>query len=245
MKNLYHKVAVASVCTALGFVLGGSEEAKAATFSLAPTTIFSVADFNQDKLGDEVFQNSILDVGLVGRNTENSWESRAFYEFNIANLSLASNTVISNAFLGVKRFDYIPWDRFSDINLLGYRGNGRPDTSDFETAESLLATHVQFGQFIPRSELQNYNPGFTYFRVTPFVNQLVNQNDAFAGFTFHSNLLNYASYGDKATLIIETTDVTEPVPEPTTIFGSALALGVGGWLKRKKSSQQNKITSHH
>jgi hypothetical protein len=36
----------------------------------------------------------------------------------------------------------------------------------------------------------------------------------------------------------------EPVPEPTTIFGSALALGVGGWLKRKKSSQQNKTTSH-
>jgi hypothetical protein len=26
----------------------------------------------------------------------------------------------------------------------------------------------------------------------------------------------------------------QPVPEPTTIFGSALALGVGGWLKRKK-----------
>jgi hypothetical protein len=36
-----------------------------------------------------------------------------------------------------------------------------------------------------------------------------------------------------------------PIPEPTTIFGSALALGVGGWLKRKKSNQQNKITSHH
>jgi hypothetical protein len=34
----------------------------------------------------------------------------------------------------------------------------------------------------------------------------------------------------------------QPVPEPTTIFGSALALGVGGWLKRKKSSQQNKTT---
>jgi hypothetical protein len=34
MKNLYRQVAVASVCTALGFVLGGSEEAKAATFSL-------------------------------------------------------------------------------------------------------------------------------------------------------------------------------------------------------------------
>jgi len=36
----------------------------------------------------------------------------------------------------------------------------------------------------------------------------------------------------------------QPVPEPTTIFGSTLALGVGGWLKRKKSSQQNKTTSH-
>jgi hypothetical protein len=34
----------------------------------------------------------------------------------------------------------------------------------------------------------------------------------------------------------------QPVPEPTTIFGSALALGVGGWLKRKKSSQHNKTT---
>ena len=36
----------------------------------------------------------------------------------------------------------------------------------------------------------------------------------------------------------------QPVPEPTTIFGSALALGVGGWLKRKKSGQENKTTSH-
>ena len=34
-----------------------------------------------------------------------------------------------------------------------------------------------------------------------------------------------------------------PVPEPTTIFGSALALGVGGWLKRKKSSQHNKTAA--
>ena len=38
---------------------------------------------------------------------------------------------------------------------------------------------------------------------------------------------------------------TEPVPEPTTIFGSALALGVGGWLKRKKSGQENKTTSQN
>jgi hypothetical protein len=48
----------------------------------------------------------------------------------------------------------------------------------------------------------------------------------------------------RSSLVIETVDVAEPVPEPTTIFGSALALGVGGWLKRKKSGQENKITSH-
>jgi hypothetical protein len=34
MNNLYHKVAVASVCTALSFALGANEEAKAATFTL-------------------------------------------------------------------------------------------------------------------------------------------------------------------------------------------------------------------
>src|SRR4028119_1843646 len=33
MNNLYHRVAVASVCTALGFALGANKEAKAATFS--------------------------------------------------------------------------------------------------------------------------------------------------------------------------------------------------------------------
>jgi len=42
MNNLYHKVAVASVCTALGFILGASPEAKAATF--APTITFEVGD---------------------------------------------------------------------------------------------------------------------------------------------------------------------------------------------------------
>lgn len=34
----------------------------------------------------------------------------------------------------------------------------------------------------------------------------------------------------------------EPVPEPTTIFGSFLALSLGGWLKQKKSNPYNKTT---
>jgi len=40
--------------------------------------------------------------------------------------------------------------------------------------------------------------------------------------------------------IVETADVAEPVPEPTTIFGSAIGLYLGGWLKRKNSNRQNK-----
>ena len=35
---------------------------------------------------------------------------------------------------------------------------------------------------------------------------------------------------------------SEPVPEPTTILGTALAFGWGGWLKRKNSSKLNKAT---
>jgi hypothetical protein len=34
-----------------------------------------------------------------------------------------------------------------------------------------------------------------------------------------------------------------PVPEPTTMFGTALALGWGGWMKRKNSIKQNETKS--
>jgi hypothetical protein len=79
--------------------------------------------------------------------------------------------------------------------------------------------------------------------VTSFVNQRASNGDTFAGFGIRA--LNVGGVGLQRgefsgippRLIVET---AEPVPEPTTIFGSALALGVGGWLKRKKSSQRNK-----
>jgi hypothetical protein len=54
-----------------------------------------------------------------------------------------------------------------------------------------------------------------------------------------------SALSEDATLTIRTADVAEPVPEPTTMFGSALALSLGGWLKRKKSSQQKKTTPQH
>jgi len=78
------------------------------------------------------------------------------------------------------------------------------------------------------------------FDVTTFVNQRVSNANPFAGFAIKTFGFNRATLGGtdvlgRSSLVIETVDVAEPVPEPTTIFGSALALGVGGWLKRKKS----------
>ena len=88
----------------------------------------------------------------------------------------------------------------------------------------------------------NPSPIFS-FNVLPFISQRIKNNDTFAGFSFrNTNEEAYLTLNQDARLTIITVDVAEPVPEPTTIFGSALALSLGGWLKRKKSSQQNKTT---
>ena len=97
-------------------------------------------------------------------------------------------------------------------------------------------------------DISSLSIGDTFnFDVTEFVNQRASKGDAFVGLTVRA--LDFGSVSmispnqsspSGYNLIVQTADVTEPVPEPTTIFGSAIALGVGGWLKRKKSSQPNK-----
>ncbi len=174
-----------------------------------------------------------------------SQEIRAFYEFSIDNLSLTTNTVISRAILEA----YMP-DITGSISLqiFGYLGNGIPDVSDFNR-----------GQFVASEQRAwiDWRGGQRrlYFDVTAFVNDLRGSTDFlddgydFIGFgirttDYYSGVsLRGIGYTSHPTLEITTIDVVEPVPEPTTIFGSALALGVGGWLKRKKSSQQNKTAS--
>jgi hypothetical protein len=265
MNNLYRKVAVASVGIALGFALGANKEAKAATIILTPTTSFGVTDYNLDGQGDSYYGGVPFHVGLGTFYPSGQWgpeeraftkEDRAFYEFNIANLSLAS-TVISSAIFRV-RFDSLSaYHRYYALQLFGYRGNGQPDASDF--SQDMKAG---FGQPpAPVSDFENsiylgwYNPvgyqpvrKFNFnldFYVTPFVNELISKNNAFAGFSVRENEYSVgdATLNQNASLIITTVDVPEPVPEPTTIFGSALALSLGGWLKGKKSSQQNKTKS--
>jgi len=237
MKNLYQKVAVTSLCTALGFVLGANEEAKAATFSLAPTITFEVIDGGQfsggiyDGLGDEVFPGN-FDVVYSGPNFI---EAAEFAEFNIGSFSVASNTFINSAIFQAEILPF-PVNGISpyrgSLGIFGYVGNGTAEASDFEAGVFLSSVYVA----------SSFSAGIINFDVTQFLNQRVSNGDAFAGFGIRALnegglvLANYPNpRGPK--LIVET---AEPVPEPTTIFGSAIGLCLGGWVKRKKLSQPNK-----
>jgi hypothetical protein len=252
MNNLYRKVAVASICTALSFTLVANKDAKAATFNLTGTS-FSVQGFGSGESFSAV-SGSVERKGGFGGPT-NDPERRAFYEFDIGNLSLASNTIISSAILNTPFITLEYAYRFLYLDIFGYAGNGRPDLSDFDAGVRIAQEDT-----ISRASSYYYNvypSGEINFDVTNFVKQRVSNGDDFAGLGIRVGSLNFTSYpnygrvyledasGQEPSLIIETADVAEPVPEPTTILGSALALNVGGWLKRKKSSQQNKTTSQH
>jgi hypothetical protein len=235
MSNLYHKVIVASVCTALSFTLGTNKEAKAATFTLtmdsspaSDGTSFIVWDTDQDGLGNRLYGGAVSRPVGIRRGEGFVEEYRSFYEFNIAQLSLGSNTVISNAiFQGASNS---PVGSGATMALFGYVGNYQHDLSDFERET----------YYIPSRPRDFPNGTFSY-DVTPFIQQIISNNNAFAGFgarsayredPFHVELDRFAS--------LTITTVAEPVPEPSTIFGSAIGLCLGGWLKRKKLSQQNK-----
>jgi hypothetical protein len=238
MNNVYLKLAIASVCTALGSVLGTNEKAYSATFDLASSITFEVIDGgfsgSFDGRGDEVFPGNFW---VVARGTEG--EAAEFAEFNIGSLSLAPNTVISNAIFQAELESFLVYGlgvnatNPGSLGIFGYVGNGTVEASDFEA-----------GVFLSTVDVSSSSPGdILNFDVTPFVNQRVSNGDTFAGFGIRA--LNFGNLilgtGNSSNilpkLIVET---AEPVPEPTTIFGSVIALTVGGWLKRKKSSQQNK-----
>jgi len=249
MNNFYHKVAVGSICTALGFTLAANKEAKAATFILTDPEIFFIEGYPRYWETSHLFDNmNDLRPGSSSvRQLYTDFQGRAFYEFDIGNLSFAPNTVIRRAILKtpIRNANH---GNNGDLFLIlsGYVGNGRADLSDFNAGVSISLDKVIDANSSPRIPRDNID-----FDVTRFVNERVNSHDDFAGFGFHiaasDRILNSgATLRDNnnapPSLIIETADATEPVPEPTTIFGSALALGVGGWLKRRKSSQQNKTT---
>jgi hypothetical protein len=248
MNNFYRKVAVASVGIALGFTLEANKEAKAAIFTLTDPEVFFIEGYENEPayntllgsgsdLGFETFSVEKIYDGYDGSS---DYERRAFYEFDIGNLSLAPDTVIRRAILKTPLTNTRANYRYLDLGLFGYVGNGSADLSDFDAG-------VRLGTGVA---VDNYSyPSITYnnidFDVTPFVNERVNSRDDFAGFGIRVEefYFNYGAatlrrYYSPPSLIIETADAT--VPEPTTIFGSAIGLCLGGWLKRKRSNQQKK-----
>ena len=244
MNNLYRKVAAASVGLALGFSLGANKEAKAATFTLTNPEFFFV--LGQENTSASGFFDNRPDVSSVYRLYVGV-HKRAFYEFDIGNLSLAPNTVIRSAVLKTP-FRNVTHVGNRDLFLVlsGYVGNGRADLSDFDPYNRGI---ISSAKVIDANSSPRIPPDSIDFDVTRFVNERVNRRDDFAGFSFHiaDPVLNSAATlrdnnNAPPSLIIETADATEPVPEPTTIFGSALVLSLGAWVKRKKPSQQNKTT---
>jgi hypothetical protein len=236
MNTLYHKVAVVSVCTALSFALVANKEAKAASFTLQPITAYTLGDTKgQDGVADTIFGGASLPVGIINGEGYRH-EYRASYEFNLGNLSLDPNT-ISRVLFRVDSNTISSYARFSRLDAYGYTGNGQADVSDFGAGEFLEGEYVY-------SALLNPIPGikpYFVFDVLPFISQNIKNNNTFGGFSLRIDNA-YLTLNEKASLTIITADVAEPVPEPTTILTAAVALGWGGWLKRKKSSQQNKTT---
>ena len=258
MNNLYYKVAMASICTTLSFTLGANTEAKGATITLTATPFF-IEGLNSYRGGGNADEYAMFKDSYFVERTENSLnypfsysDTRAFYEFNIGNLSLDTNTVIKRAILNTPLSNVQQGTgRSMSLQLFGYVGNGIPDLSDFYAGvpiglEYIVRNNFPLGgSFGPLPQID--------FDVTNFINERVSNGGDFAGLGIRFNdvfrngrrVTLLGADGQGPTLTIETVDVAEPVPEPTTIFGSALALSVGGWLKRKKSNPQNKTTSQH
>ena len=233
MNNLYHKFVVASVGIALGFILGADKEAKAATFTFVPTYEFSVT--KRDYLYTSFLTQNPFVSNRPLKQPAFPQETRVFYEFNLLNFD--TNTVISQASL---KADMGSSENIN-LQIFGYLDQRRPEVTKFD-----------FGKFVASEQRPalGWSEGNRAFNVdvTEFVNEARHYNSnfnndyPFAGFGIRTISKDSEVFLSKATLEITTIDVAEPVPEPTTIFGSALALGVGGWLKRKKASQQNKTT---
>jgi len=244
MNNLYRKVAVASVCIVLSFALEPNKEVKAGpppyAYNFTSTKSFTHIDQNQDGLVDYGY-SSPLQVG----EGSGGIEFRSFYEFNIAQL-LDYPSRIDYARLEFRPDTFGTFPKYGpsfQLEVYGYdspEGNIGIPRSIFESGKYLGSTR----------------PTDLSFYVIPFIQEKVRNKSAFVGFALRDTY-NYKTSSDDEKGIIYlqnearlsiiappgTIAPPEPVPEPTTIFGSAIGIYLGGWLKRKKSTLQNKAKS--
>jgi hypothetical protein len=208
MSNLYHKVIVTCVCTALGFALGANKKAEAATFSidyywLASNLTFHAIDGGSygsfDGLGDKVtrvsysndFEFYYSHSWYTTQRTD-TMEVAALLEFPLSTLT-----------------KYITADRGENARItsitnavLRIFASGR-DSHGFETFFSdkyavmgafgyvgngrAEASDLEAGVFLDSQNIIGPAYGSWYdswydFNVTPFIKEIFSNNNEFAGF---------------------------------------------------------------
>jgi hypothetical protein len=181
----------------------------------------------------------------VQKTQDSPTERRIFFEVDFTNFSDIILPGGGTSFASIQLiFGFAERiDRDLYLDIFGYVGNGRPDLSDFNAGVKLGSVSV----FTPYPDSRPFE--FVDLDVTPFVNQRIRNSDNFWGFGIRvqnsSSFLNYGRVDVPISSLAisgQPDPIPEPIPEPTTIFGSALALSLGGLLKRKNSSVQNKTT---
>ena len=147
------------------------------TFSFQPETTFQVIDGGFDGefdgIGDSVFPGNFFTI-ILG----STGEAAEFAEFDIGEFSIPDGVTITNARFDVKITSLEVGglgasfgDNPDSIGAFGYAGNGVADASDFETGV-LLDTEDTLQPSVGQQ---------LSFDVTDFVQNLVNNDESFAG----------------------------------------------------------------
>lgn len=209
----------------LGILLGLSanlsciDKAYAATLTLNPAITFRVLDGGlvgniYDGNGDQAFP---IIQGPAIKNSE--FESSTQAEFDLRSLAIPPGEVITRANLQLKVLGLrLDGQRPTGLVMRGYVGNQLLDASDFEAGEVLATAQISP---TPVEEILNWD-------VTDFINNLISNGEAYAGFGIHAQdfggvfLGSGLSYPGLPSLTLTTGLPTETIPEsasPVALLG--------------------------
>lgn len=139
---------------------------------------------------------------------------------------------------------YVPRERRAYNDILGISGVFYHKSIPSHPEDSSAGENYLFNFFIYTDEIDNGTTNYEFLEMpTSLLGHSENHSDLFSA-KLNATISRTLGFNRITSwnFTVNGEHRSEPVPEPTTIFGSALALGVGGWLKRKKISQQNKTT---
>lgn len=212
-------------------------KAKAADFTLNPITTFEVGDgffsgvFDGQGDADAIFPGNFDTVvlGTFGENSENA-------EFDISEFSVPNEETIARATFQVtvqpnQTFGLgATGQRPSSLAVRGYIGNGQPDASDFQAGNILDTASIS----------PEYVQEFINFDVTSFIQDIVSEQNDFAGFGVRAETIGgitldrgtFSGFGPKLTITTEGANTT--IPEPNLALGILASVFLGRITFKKK-----------